>query len=348
MGAVLHVVVGHGLPRLFLNTVSSVQALVPGEPLLVIDNASPQRALHEELRRQAEAHPATRLVRRERNERVNGKVGGLYGAYEMAWATAAAEGFDYVHLMQADMQLLWWDEVLLHKAEEIYARQPNCVNIVTMALSKDRQLAGELRTDPVSGYTVLSRYGVTDTGLYSMARWASSGMAFGASESEHARAALGKGLAAVVLPCPTEVQVPWPAVVRKGRQVGREVRTSKPFLCRPLNPEEKERVKAAVTPVTMEEVCVPWGWTCLSPMWNSDVNNVYYLALRRKDISLHGWRRGLPRWDRRGVERRWPPLGRPHRPSVAKLLTLPLWSALRSRARQALDATRSRRYAGQQ
>jgi hypothetical protein len=39
---VLHVVVGHGLPRYFLNTIESVRATAPQDRVLVIDNASPR------------------------------------------------------------------------------------------------------------------------------------------------------------------------------------------------------------------------------------------------------------------------------------------------------------------
>ena len=38
---VLHVVVGYGLRTYFLNAVRSVLATAPADPLLIIDNASP-------------------------------------------------------------------------------------------------------------------------------------------------------------------------------------------------------------------------------------------------------------------------------------------------------------------
>ena len=326
----LHVIVGHGLPALFLNSVSSAQAVLPGGPLLVVDNASPQPGLVEQLRQKAR-HPGTQYMRREDNELANTKVGGLYSAYRQAFELALAEGYGFVHLMQADMQVLWWDDDALEVAEKIYALEPRCINIVTMALSRDRRLGGELTEDTMTGLTRLTRYGITDTGLFSLERWAASGMTFGPSESAHGQEALRRGHRAIVFPSPTEVQVPWPAVVRNGRQKGREVRTPAPFLCRPLDLDAKSRLKAAASPVTMEELCVPWGWACLTPMWNSDLDNVYYLAARRKDVKLNGWRRGLPHWERRGLDRRWQFLVRPRRPSLFALGAGTLSSLLRER-----------------
>ena len=49
--SVLHVVVGHGLPRYFLNTIESVRATVPRDRVLVIDNASPDASLRSALER---------------------------------------------------------------------------------------------------------------------------------------------------------------------------------------------------------------------------------------------------------------------------------------------------------
>jgi hypothetical protein len=233
--------------------------------------------------------------------------------------------------MQADMQLLWWDNETLALAQRLFQRHPNCVNILTMALSRDRWVAGDVSTDGATGDTVLTRYGLTDTGLYDLERWDRRGAEFADSEEEHARRALEAGLQVVVFPSPTEVQVPWPAVVRRGRQRGREVRTAKEFLCKPLTPAAVRELKEATSPRALEEVCVPWGWSCLSPMWNTDLDNVYYLALRRKDLMVNGFRRGSPRWVITGLDRPRDVLFAPHRPSLAALLLRPLAAYLRQR-----------------
>ena len=72
---VLHVVVGHGIPTYFLNTVRSVRATAPNDPVLVIDNASPQAELRSALKRMADEDPLIDLVLRSKNDlRRNRKV----------------------------------------------------------------------------------------------------------------------------------------------------------------------------------------------------------------------------------------------------------------------------------
>ena len=321
---VLHVIVGHGLPVLYLNTLRSFRAVLPRAPLLVIDNASPQAKLRRTLADIAEADPDMQLILRSRNEPENGKVGGLYAAYRLAFGEAGSRGARFVHLMQADMQLLWWDDDTLTLAEQLLRAHPSCVNILTVALSKDRWVAGDLSVDDATGHTVLNRYGLTDTGLYDLERWARSGAQFADIEEQHARRALEAGMQVVVFPWATEIQVPWPAVIRKGRQRGREVRVPKEFLCKPLSPSGLSSLKKASGPVTLEDVCVPWGWSCLAPMWNTDLDNVYYWALRRKDVAVNGLRRGSPRWVTTGLDSRADILFAPHRPSLVALLLRPL------------------------
>lgn len=345
-GSILHVVVGHGLPTLFLNTVRSFREVCPTSALLVIDNGSPQPGLRRALEERAAREPQTRLVLRGTNEQENEKVGALYAAYRLAFELAAGEGFRYVHLLQGDMQCMWWDHDARAKLAELYHRHPACVNVHTRALSSDRTLMGDLTVDPRSGDATLPAYGMTDTGMVDLRRWEEHGMRFLRSEEATAVLAAAKGLEVVVSPWPTEVPVPWPAVVRSGRQVGREVQAGKPLLCRPLDEADVAAIKAAAYPVAWEEMCVPWGWSCLAPMSETDLSNWYYLNYRRRAVRRHGWRAGRPRWVVRGLDRRRDVVLAPHRPSVARLVLRPVPSLLRELARHVPWARRAARDGG--
>lgn len=323
-GDILHVVVGHGLPILFLNTVRSFRDVCPAGELLVVDNASPQQELRDALVRLAEHDARTTTVLRGDNDLENEKVGALYAAYRLAFATAQERGFRYVHLLQGDMQVLWWDDDARAKLAELYRRHPNCVNVHTRAFTTDRTLMGDLARDDASGDTIVPKYGVTDTGVFDLERWRAAGMRFTSSEEETAASALEKGLVTVVSPWPTEIPVPWPAVVRRGRQVGREVRTTKPFLCRPLDAAAVAAVKQATEPVPWETLCTPWGWSCLAPMSETDLSKWYYLNFRRHAVERHGWRRGRPRWVTGGLDHPWDVLRAPHRPSIVALVFRPV------------------------
>lgn len=331
--SVLHVVVGHGLPVSFLNAVRSLQAAAPGDAILVIDNASPDEALRAELGALAAADSRLEVVLRSENDvRSNAKVGSLYTAYALAFARAVAAGYDLVHVLQGDMQTLWWDDEAVDRALALFEAHPTCVNVATLLLPRDRQLTDELEASKSEGVLRLRKYGLTDTGLFHLGRWAALGCAFGTSEREHAGRFLEAGFEVLCHPWPTDAWLPWPAVVRNGTQVGKEVRSGAPFLLRPLGPEAVHRVKAATGPVWLEDACVPWGWTCLTPMWTTGLDTLDYWVLRYRDARRNGLAHVLPRLDRRGAEgagRPWWQL--PFRPPLGPLLLGPFVALARAR-----------------
>jgi hypothetical protein len=301
---VLHVLVGHGLPTYFRNAVRSIRRAAPGDPLLIIDNASPDPALRDELTRIAGRDDLVEVILRTTNDlALNGKVGSLYSAYEIAFSRALSGGFDLLHLLQADFQMLWWDADFVAKSGEIFDAHPRCVNIETQFLSRDRVLAGGLAPVGGAGLMKLSRYGLSDTGLYHLGRWQARSMSFGAAEMQHGRRYLDEGLEVLCHPWPTDAPIPWPAVVRGGVRQGREIPQHKPYLLKPPSPEEIAALKRATSQTWLEDVCIPWGWVCATPMWVTGLDTIDYWVLRYRDARKNGLRRFVPRLERRGVDR---------------------------------------------
>ena len=300
---VLHVVVGHGLPTYFLNSVRAVRAVAPADSVLVIDNASPDPQLRHDLSVIADQDDKMSLVVRAVNDiERNRKVGSLYAAYEIAFDAAIAGDYDFLHLVQADFQTLWWDAELVARSQSIFNSRPKCVNIQMQLLSRDKILAEDL-VPADGGLMKLRRYGLTDTGLYHLGRWGANGMRFGPAEQGHGPQYLADGLEVICHPWPTDAPIPWPAVVRNGVQRGREISTRKPFLLKPPSPEDVARIKGTSASTWLEDVCVPWGWICASPMWVTGLDSIDYWVLRYRDARRNGLRNILPRPDLRGVDR---------------------------------------------
>lgn len=316
---VVHIIVGHGLRTYFLNAVRSLQKVAPTDDILVFDNASPDKKLRRDLAKLANEDPRMRLFLRDSNDLTNGKVGGLYDAYREAFEIATREDFDYVHLVQGDMQVLWWDSDVVARAEEIYASDPRCVNISMVLLSTDRGMTHELEVSDSGEPPKIVGYGLTDTGLFHMRRWKEFAMRFDNDELEHAKRYLGEGFSVICHPWPTDAQIPWPAVVRNGIQSGREITPVKPFLLKPMSATEVTEMKSRCW-TWCEDVCIPWGWTCMTPMCTTHPNPAY-LAGRRQSASQLGIRKSLPGWERRGLDSTsWIlALRSQHRPSLWKL-----------------------------
>jgi hypothetical protein len=315
MPKILHVVVGYRLTAYFLNAVRSVRVVSPDDHVLVIDNASPEPELHAELKRIAEADDLIEVIFRTENDvRSNRKVGSLYAAYEIAFSHAIAKGFDLLHLIQGDYQTLWWDIELVAKSMEIFDLHPRCVNIQMQTYSRDLLLTDDLDTSVADGIFRLRKYGLTDTGLYHLGRWQAADMHFGPTEQEHAKRYLGDGFEVLCHPWPTDAPIPWPAVIRNGVQRGREVVTGKPFLVKPMSGEQIAWIKAGTDKAWREDLCIPWGWACATPMWTTDLDSIDYWVMRYRDARKNGIWHLFPRLERRGIDPG--ARGYPHRPSA--------------------------------
>lgn len=298
---ILHAVVGHKFPYYFSNAVDSVRLMTGSDDILVVDNASNLPELTRELQSIAARDPRVRLLLRETNDLShNRKVGGLYDAYNEVVTYAMEQGYDYLHIMQHDMQMLWWDESVMVRAREIYTEHPECVNIHTLAIIEHNKLTDEMEFIKPK-LARLKHYGLTDTGIYDLTRWRSLGMRFDHSEAGHGLRYLSQGLSVICHPTPAVAFIPWPAVVRNGRILGREVRPLHQFLLRPLDPAAISRLKETTEFTWLEEICIPWGWTCLLPYWPSDLRTIYYWVYRYRDIRARGLRAAWPRWERRGL-----------------------------------------------
>jgi hypothetical protein len=260
----------------------------------------------------------------------NTKVGGLYDAYNEVMTYALDQGYDYVHIMQHDMQMLWWDESVIRRAREIYSEYPECVNISMMVPSRLILLSDH--ADFVKPkLMLLARWGLTDTGLYDIARWRARGMRFSDSETAHSRQYLHEGLKVFSHPLPTVVPIPWPAVVRRGKVVGREVARRQEFLLRPLSRREITHIKESTDPVWSEDICIPWGWTCLTPFWSTDLRTFDYLVRLYRAIRASGLRAAWPHWERSGLPAGASLRGVQRRPRFGMLsvIVVPIWFLLR-------------------
>lgn len=331
---VIHIVVGHGLRTYFLNAVRSVRLVAPNDEILVVDNASPDQHLRDELAMIASGDPKMRLLLRDSNSLVNRKVGGLYDAYRDAFEIAISEEFDYAHIVQGDLQVLWWDSEVVSRAAAIFDANVRCVNIFMCMLSNDKAFDGSLEVSNADGLSRVSDYGLMDLGLYDLRRWKKLGVSFDNDEYEHGNRYLSEGFSVICHPWPTDAPIPWPAVVRNGVQQGREVKPVKPYLLRPLTSTDIEKLKARNW-TWLEDVCIPWGWSCMAPMWTTHAN-ADYLANRRQQVVRSGLAKALPRWERSGLDNQsWRSVVKSqYRPSLWRLFVIVPSRELLSKATQ--------------
>ena len=327
----LHVIVGHKFPNYFENATRSVLRMTAHDDILVVDNASNDPSVTGRLQAIADTEPRVRLMLRTTNDiSRNSKVGGLYDAYNEVMTYALDHGYDYVHILQHDMQMLWWDQAVTSYAVDIFTEYPECVNIQTLINYRLLRLSDDLEyLKP--GLMFYTKYRLTDTGLYDMSKWRAHGMRFGDTERAHAHKYLQQGFRVFWHPLPTVAPIPWPAVVRSGRIIGQEIEPRREFILRPLSSSEIARVMESAGPVWFEDVGVPWDWTCLTPYWVSDLRSINYLVLLYRSIRCHGLRAAWPTWERRGLVSGAPLRNVQRQPRFGMLavVAVPVWHLLR-------------------
>ncbi len=139
----------------------------------------------------------------------NSKVGGLYDAYNEVMTYALDQGCDYIHILQHDMQMLWWDQAVTSCAVDIFAEYPECVNIQTLINYRLLSFSDDLEClkPRLMFYT---KYGLTDTGLYDMSSGVRTACA-SATESRHMRAStFSRDSESSGIPCPRLRRFPGP------------------------------------------------------------------------------------------------------------------------------------------
>ena len=188
--------------------------------------------------------------------------------------------------MQHDMQMVWWDETVPRLASEIFAEYPECVNIQTQALPRHVDLSHGL--EHVKPKLVqLQHYGLTDTGLYDLAKWRARTCGSARASRSTRQSTAGKDCGYSAIRCRRWRLVPWPAVVRAGG-VGREVQPREKFLLRPLTDAEIDQVKESTEPVWLESVCRPVGLDLPDSLTGHGSAHDHYWVYRYRDIRAAG------------------------------------------------------------
>lgn len=78
---------------------------------------------------------------------------------------------------------------------------------------------------------------------------------------------------------------------------------------------------------------MPWGWTCLTPYWVTDLMTINYCVYLYRGIRSRGLRAAWPGLERRGLAGEAPLRHVQRRPRYGLLPTIlrPIWYSLRRR-----------------
>jgi len=295
MSRILHVVVGSGIPGYFSNAINSVLALTTDDVLGIYNYLD-----DEDFARASESFHGLNgdrltMALRPNLKRSLTKTGSLYLAYNEA-IDSARNKYDYLHFIQADMQLMHWDpetfeeiEVLFQRSGKNGAAPAVCISTVFECKGKwtDQYYLANLIYSPALRTHVYRGVSMSDVGVFSMRVINELNLRFGGHEVDMQGSLARLGFEMPKLRAPISAFVPWPVTVRNGKLKG--LRRLKNYAQPPLlKMREGYPMSDYSKNVWMEDWVYPNGWKTLHPFWPTDTVSRKWVGRRQERIKQSG------------------------------------------------------------
>lgn len=292
MDSLLHVIVGAGIPIYFHNCIDSVLRH-SRLPILAIYNSLSQEdsdRFHN-VKQQIETSQVFFL---ENSEKSGSKTGSLYLAYNQALDFAERNGFDFVNLIQSDMQVFFWVDDFVSTATEIFATWPQetgqfISNIFTQIPQQGKRFDyfSIWSPDPLPGY--LSCPGESDVGIFKIQDFRKRRGEFTATEKANSTLVANAGGHVVLHPKPFLAPIPFPITVRNGRVPRMSARFDhrQPPLLEVFGElPDFDLSSENFQHVFMEDIIRPRYGRTLTPYWPSSTEGTHWISIRLR------WARG--------------------------------------------------------
>ncbi|NQV73042.1 hypothetical protein HQ496_07955 [bacterium] len=302
--SVLHVVVGAGIIPYFRNAVESIVRNTEDVVFAVYNTISTADA-DRFANFVATPEFGDRVVFTTLGNEGASKTGSLYDAYNLAIDYASERGFDYLNFVQGDCQLMWWNEGLVARLDEIFSAVEEvdgpgvlCVGTVFPVFGKfvGSNFSRGIFFDTDLNCLAAAGAAVADVGIFAMSGIRASRFRFVGTEEELQNTYRREKVPMLDVPC--VAFIPWPATVRNGRVVGKVVEPTslgspilrlkvgfRPDLIQPSFDTE---------PFWMEHYIAPNGWDCLFPYWPTSIDKPKWWKRRLKacrQLGVKPWTR---------------------------------------------------------
>lgn len=235
----------------------------------------------------------SRVVFRTLGNQGPSKTGSLYDAYNMAIDFAAEADFDYLNLVQADCQLMWWSDGLVARLDQIFSVADALDGPRVLCVGTDFPVFGKFVGSNIHENMVFNSdlqcfvetsAGMGDVGIFSMSVIRASGFRFVGSEAQLQESSRRDGYIVPLLDVPCIAFIPWPASLRNGKVVGTVIEplpVGTPIL-RLVDGATPEATAASwgIAPIWMEDWVRPNGWDCLFPYWPTSLENPKWFKRR--------------------------------------------------------------------
>jgi hypothetical protein len=271
--------------QLLANCLRSIERFSPETTVVIFDDRSDDPQTLEEL--EAIAARGHEVIV---NDEVSTAEYGNHNAnLDRAVQLSRARGYRLLHLVEDDTQFVWHNPGLAAEVSSIFAALPDAVQVSPLFWKFASKASGVLVAGQAA-YRLRQAPGCA-IGFVDVDRLAERGFRHLADEAQTTALGAELGLELLAVPNPVVSRVPWPPYTRHRVGMGSSIRTTKPFLVKPLDVDMVHRLttRDLETPPYAEDYCVPWGWRCWSPYgWTSSygtwLRGLLIVALRRRSI----------------------------------------------------------------
>lgn len=281
----LNVVVGAGIPGYFTNCISSIARLCPHDTLAIYNFVDDRDLQRIELLTSERKHPNLSLIFRP-NETI-ARTGSLYDAYNHAIEYALSD-YRYISFIQADMQMMWWDEKIVDHCdaarEKFRGMHGGELCFYTQIPVRGKRVDFYSNWGQSGHRPMRANPGAVDVAIYPVVETFGDGFRFAGSEREFSAKASRRGISTALHPFPFLAPIPFPQTVRTQahRARAKEIADMPGAILKVL-PAAGHQInfeRDSFHPLFMEDLVVPDGWSCLTPYWPSDTSGIEWFRVR--------------------------------------------------------------------
>jgi hypothetical protein len=296
---VLHLVVGFGIYEYFVNSINSVIKYDENSDILIIITGNPKFFAwqnkycnflfdyeYDEISKVEnfinKLKIKNKVFFKKIYSRKSGKTGSLYDAYNYALKLCKDSNYDYLNIIQNDMQLLFWNNNLIQLIDELFKKNKNTLQIITGFRFKGvgqniyKQLSNKkkiyLKTLKKRKNIFYSdSYGIADWGIINLNRAYKSKLFFEKNETYMSSEYRKRGFVNLYIPTPFVGVLPWPAAARKGKVVGiPHTLTNDNLLLKSVTKNLYNNLVNYNNELWQEDWLKPFGWYALNPCCYTD------------------------------------------------------------------------------
>jgi len=291
---ILHLVVGFGIYEYFVNSINSILKYDKVSDLLILITGNPKffgwKNSSSNFCFDYQYDEISRVENFIKNLKVDnkviikkivtdsvGKTGSLYDAYNYALSFAKRNNYNYLNIVQNDMQLLFWNNNLVELVEELFEKNKNTIqinsgfprkgshpNFYKSSLNNFK----EIYLDSINKKKNIffSKYGIGDLGIIDLSRAYETNLVFEKNETFMSREYFKRGFVSLFCPVPYVGVLPWPATARKNKINGTPLNLSNnDLLLKSVTEELFSDLVSFNKELWQEDWVKTFGWYALNP-----------------------------------------------------------------------------------